>query len=245
MERDVMQAFVVAAAAAAVLSIGCGASMGVGSTGTGASTGAGGAAGGTGSAGTGGGGATCNANAACGGDIIGVWEFAATCNLDGPRPEGFCSQQTVVSQVSVTGTHTFRADGTATFDGTFSGTVNDVLPAACLVDPLPTCTALDADLKQRVAAPGSAYKSAACTAASSGGCACVWSVETTATSSATYTTAGSTLTLTNTSSGTTGTSSYCVQGSTLVISYPPSTPGGPPIIYVLTKRSGGDAGINL
>ena len=177
-----------------------------------------------------------HANAACGGDIVGVWEFAATCTLDGPRPEGFCSEQTVVSQTSVTGTYTFRADGTATFDGTFSGTVNDVLPAACLVDPLTTCTALDADVKQRVAEPGSTYKSAACTAASSGGCACVWSFETTVTNSATYTTMGSTLTVTNTSSGATGTSSYCVQGSSLVISYPPSTPGGPPIIYVLTKR---------
>ena len=140
----------------------------------------------------------------------------------------------------MTGTYAFRADGTATFDGTFSGTVNDVLPAVCLVDPLTTCTALDADVKQRVAEPGSTYKSAACTAASSGGCACVWSFETTVTNSATYTTMGSTLTVTNTSSGATGTSSYCVQGSSLVISYPPSTPGGPPIIYVLTKRSGGD-----
>ena len=235
----------VAMAATAVLSIGCGASMGVGSTGTGASTGSGGTGGGTGSAGTVGGGASCNANAACGGDIVGVWEFAATCNLDGPRPEGFCSEQTVVSQASVTGTYAFRGDGTATFDGTFSGTVNDVLPAVCLVDPLTTCTALDADVKQRVAEPGSTYKSAACTAASSGGCACVWSFETTVTNSATYTTMGSTLTVTNTSSGATGTSSYCVQGSSLVISYPPSTPGGPPIIYVLTKRSGGDTGISL
>jgi hypothetical protein len=235
MERDVMQAFMVAMAATAVLSIGCGPSMDPGSTGTGASTGSGGAGGGTGSAGTGGG-ASCNADAACGGDIVGVWEFASACNLDGPRPEGFCSQQTVVSQVSVTGTYTFGADGTATFDGTYTGTVNEILPAACLVDPLSTCAALDADVKQRVAAPGSVYKSAACTAASSGGCACVWSFKTTATTSATYTTTGSTLTLTNTSSGTTGTSSYCVQGSTLVISYPPATPGGPPIIYVLTKR---------
>jgi hypothetical protein len=230
------QAFMVAMAATAVLSIGCGAGMGVGSTGTGASTGSGGAAGGTGGAGTGGGGASCDANAACGGDIVGVWDLTATCNLDGPRPDGFCSEQTVVSQASVTGTYTFRADGTATFDGTFSGTDNDALPAACLVDPLSTCAALDADLKQRVAAPGSIYQSAACTEASSGGCACAWSFESTATTSATYTTTGSTLTLTNTSSGTATTSSYCVQGSTMVISVPPSTPGGPPIIYLLTKR---------
>jgi hypothetical protein len=178
-------------------------------------------------------GASCNQNAACGGDIVGTWAIAETCNVvASPEGMGFCPQlQFSVRAFRETGTFTYGADGTATLDVTIVATFEEVLPPTCLQAPL-TCEAIDASIQDQLAQPDSMYESGGCTSVASGNCECTFSADRMVTSSATYATAGSMLT--HTANGTSGTSSYCVSGSTLIMSSP-STTGGPPAVYVLTK----------
>lgn len=202
---------------------GCG--DGKGSTGTGGTGGGGG---------TGGSGASCaGRNTACGGDVVGTWAIAEVCNLTLTTPGSPLCPGTDYSQSTLTetGTFTFRADGTATEDLTATGTLREAVPASCL-DVLGTCADLDANFKMAV--QDGLYTSGSCATGAADSCDCMGTFQVTATISGTYTKSGSTLTLMNTSNNST-TSSYCVQGSTMVISVP-STTGGQPAIYVLTKQ---------
>jgi hypothetical protein len=177
---------------------------------------------------------SCNQNAACGGDIVGTWAIAELCNVVPTSGSGgFCPERQVsLPAFHETGTITFGTDGTQTSNVRATGTIKEGLPSTCLVAPL-TCEAIDASIKEELAEPDSTYTSGGCTS-SGGNCECTFSFDVTSTTSQTNTTSGSTLTVTR-DDGTSTSASYCVQGSTLIISLP-STTGGPPGISVLTKQ---------
>jgi hypothetical protein len=83
-----------------------------------------------------------------------------------------------------------------------------------------------------VAEPDSGYSSGSCMTTGAG-CTCRLMLDAMATTSLTYTTSGTTLM--QTVDGMTSSASYCVSGSTLIVSIP-SPNGGSPAVYVLTKQ---------
>jgi len=212
----------------AVATSGCG--DGMGSTGTG---GVGAVGGGGGAGGTGGSVSGCGRASACGGGVVGTWAIIEVCNLTVTTPDpGICAGvQYAGSTLTETGTFTFRTDGTVTEDLTGTGMLHEVVPSSCF-DVLGTCAQIDANFQMAVGQ--GTYTSGSCASAASGSCECTAAFNTTATVSGMYTTSGSTLTLMNTTNTSTS-DSYCVQGSTLVISVP-NTTGAPPAIYVLSKH---------
>jgi hypothetical protein len=175
-------------------------------------------------------GVTCASNASCGGNIIGTWSIAQTCNLKTTMPTTCTEETYAVSDQAQTGTLDFRADGTVAETLRSTGTIMDLLPPACLTNG-ETCADVDATFRNLVTT-GSIYTSASC-ADSAGTCKCTLMFETNSTTSATYATSGSTFTVTSNGDASTGT--YCVTGSALVISLS-TTSGEPPATYVLARQ---------
>ncbi len=196
-----------------------------------ASFGCGGGGGMTGADG-GPGGGTCTSNASCGGDIVGAWTIVQACNAKASKSKTCGAETYTVSNPVQSGTLTFRADGTATEVLRTTGTLADVLPPICLTNAAQTCADIEASYRELVQS-GAGYTSASC-ADNAGTCECALGFDTTTNVSGTYTTSGSTLTVV-TNGGSSSSQTYCVTGSTLIISVP-STIGDPPVIYVLTRQ---------
>lgn len=163
----------------------------------------GGPAGCDGDDGDGNGDVTCMAFSACGGDVKGDWMIASWCNLD----LGFdgCPEAEILSFPQPTGTVSFKSDGTYATSLTIpSGSIRIKLPLSCLAGAT-SC--------EQVNQPGEFT----CTGNAMDGCTCDQVVNgNTETTSGTYTTSGTTLTVTGSDPGSTPTVlDYCVSGSTL------------------------------
>jgi hypothetical protein len=200
-------------------------------TGSGALTGTGGG-GGTGAGGGGGTGPSCPGGTPCGGDLVGTWTVASSClavsgALDLSLIGAGCPSAPVTGSLSVTGTFTANADGTYTDGTTTTGEEQFTLGPSCLVissTPV-TCSGAAGIIKNL------GYASVNCTSAPGGGCNCSATAQQTGglgvlsvapSTSSNYTTAGNVVTISN--DGGDVRYSYCVAGTTLIVSPQGTTP---------------------
>ncbi len=212
---------------------GTGAASGAGGSaqaGSGGTSGAGGSSGSgvSGGAGEGGQGASCDALAPCGGDLVGAWTVAdcpqtAVGDVDLTSLGLGCTTVPGMGTLQVAGTITFNADGTYADNTTTAGESSLELPPSCLTVSgfTTTCDKVDNALGSigfssggSVCVDNAATTGCSCTApvAQTGGFGFV-SVE--ADTAGTYTAASNKLTLTV--FGTDTLYSYCVSGSTAVL----------------------------
>lgn len=187
----------------------------------------------------------CLAHAACGGNVLGTWQFSDQCVGGGgtASPTNFTSPvscstvwPSVTYASSTAWTITFNADGS--FEDDFAGIATEVLhyPAPCLAkesDAYEACSAIESALQAAVApvadasAPASAFLSATCILDGSGNCDC--SLPTTESpphhARGAYKATGGRLTFEESADGgantLTGIWDYCVLDNTLTLSSPP------------------------
>ena len=162
----------------------------------------------------GGGSGSCGKVAPCGGDVVGNYNITSACltlsSMDMPL-EG-CPGATVnTSGIRVSGSASFNADMTYTLNETISASASETIPASCLTmnGITLTCQQLDQAIQQLVTENPGVFQSAHCSGASS--CICSFTLAPVTTNdSGTYTTSGTTLTLSGGGGG-----EYCVQGNEL------------------------------
>jgi hypothetical protein len=175
-----------------------------------------------------GGGGSCSVGEACGGDIVGTWNFSKYC-LNGMMSfEEFCPTATVdTSGIVPTGTAQFTASMTYMVNITLAGDFRVTLPSACLTQQgiTITCDQLNQSYQMIIAQPDSPFTSASCTAGG-GGCRCAFGFRSTAsTESGTYTISGNTVTTTNAADGMADTLGYCATANSLELIDPMMTGG--------------------
>ena len=161
---------------------------------------------------------SCEELTPCGGDLSGSWEYAAVCvDYDfAEAAQTFCPEATVETSGSLSGSVTFTSTKmTRTGTLILAGTLQ--LPASCTQGA--ECATLTVAL---TALLSSEVDEASCTDATDG-CECDLGRTETVDESASYTTAGSTLTTTG-EAGTQRTFEYCIEGNTLT--YVETTEGG-------------------
>jgi hypothetical protein len=145
----------------------------------------------------------CATFSACGGDVVGTWVVSGACVVTAP-PLASCAAGTVTMSMQVSGTVTFRADGTYAVN-TMAG-ITEMLgvPASCLGGA--DCTSLQTSLQGQ-----SGVSSAVCSNAPSSACRCteVFTPQPN-TDSGTYTVTG-----TSVMSPGAYAQPYCVQGTTI------------------------------
>jgi hypothetical protein len=178
------------------------------------------------------GGPNCSSFNACGGNIVGTWKVTGECIGSQYNPfAAQCPSSTFSESASVSGTLTFETNGmyTITDMGMASGSLS--IPSSCLTPGgITTCDQLQADFN----GDGGTGTMATCSTTSTG-CSCqLHANQATTTTNGTYTTSGSSLTLT--SNGTSGTSPYCVQGSGLLIQTIPGMMGSSNSITVAATK---------
>jgi hypothetical protein len=168
--------------------------------------------------GDGDGGGSCSVGAACGGDIVGTWNFSKYCINTMMAAGNFCPTATVdTSDLVPTGTAQFTASMTYMVNVTLSGTFRLTLPSECLIQQgiTFTCDQLNQSYQMVIAQPDSPFTSASCTAGG-GGCRCNFGFRSTAsTESGTYTIAGDAVTMTNAADGMADTLGYCATPNSL------------------------------
>jgi len=198
-----------------------------GDTGVGGSTGVGGDATGAGGTATGTGGAgtdLCANVTACGGDVVGTWNVTGSClavsgDMDVSSFGLGCPTVTATGTLTVTGSWTANGDGTYADNTTTSGTETLELPTTCLdvSGTHTTCSRISAPLSSVGFATVDCVDNAA-----TAGCTCTCTIDQAGglgvspmypSASGTYTTAGSTLTITAGEQE----YSYCVEGTTLTV----------------------------
>jgi hypothetical protein len=159
---------------------------------------------------SGSGGGNCSSFTACGGNVVGTWNFTKACVTGASNPLAMsCPSSTYSVSESLGGSVTFTA---TTYTSTTSGTANEsfTIPSSCLNGA--TCDQLQMGLQQP-----DAGATGACTS-SSGGCSCTVTATAPSTSeNGTYATSGNTITLTPANGGTSNPAQYCVQGNTLLV----------------------------
>ena len=162
---------------------------------------------------------SCGAFTPCGGAVLGTWKVANLCtstaDAGAPKADAACSTTTSNPNMKYGGTFTFRNDGTYTANLAVSGSQTLTYSAGCFNGAY-SCSTIDSVFKN----PGTADAglSGSCTSASSGNCACnetmnaqMMPIE------GTYTTSGSTVTMTSGSGSSPEPSDFCVQGNTLTL----------------------------
>jgi hypothetical protein len=164
----------------------------------------------------GGGNGSCGKVQPCGGSVVGNWTISGECfnsaslNMDVMAD---CPGATVnTSGVKVSGSATFDANGNYTVMETVSLSATETIPASCLsMNGLTlTCAQLDQLIKQSVASDPTVFQSASCSGNSS--CTCRFTLAPqTMNESGTYTTSGTSLML----SGSSSAAQYCAQGNEL------------------------------
>jgi hypothetical protein len=160
---------------------------------------------------------SCGKVQPCGGDVVGNWRISGAC-LDSAALSmdiGMaCPGATInISLVNVSGSASFNADLTYTVTQSASFTAQETIPASCLTSGglTLTCAQLDQQLQQQIAMDPSTFQSARCSGSSS--CTCTFTIAPqTSTDTGTYTTSGTTLSITS-SDGSTSSNGYCVQGN--------------------------------
>jgi len=170
------------------------------------------------SCGGGSGGASCGAPEACGGDVVGTWKVTSSCFATAPEAfavMGCPSAKVNVSDLSVTGTDTFKADKTEQATVSYGGSISMTYPSSCLAPygSPPDCDLVAAVFAADIAAStdDTPFKSVTCKA-TGGGCVCTLpAAPNLTTETATYSTSGGVLTETD-SKGEVTQSTYCVSG---------------------------------
>jgi hypothetical protein len=202
----------------------------------------GGDAGGSGStsSSSGSGAPNCKSFTACGGNVVGTWSVADECVAGWYNFASACPSSTFGESVSIGGTIVFNANGTYTTSppgGVGADTVTiDRLCLASDAGPTVTCDQLQASFNtQSMQVDGGSSTMATCTTTSSG-CSCqLPGTQGTISENGTYSTSGTSLTLTA-ASGSATTVPYCVQGNGLLIQTQPAIAGAPnPITVAATK----------
>jgi hypothetical protein len=163
-------------------------------------------------------GGNCGRVAPCGGDIVGDWTFVDACLSIPGSPLGADCPSAVFepADLHATGNVSYRADLTFSGTLTLSGSMTFTIPPSCttIQGVTFTCAQFEQSLRQSMANdPTPTIQSVSCS--DSAGCRCVFvMIPQTIPASGTYTTSGTTL---QQSTSTTG-AQYCVQGSELHIS---------------------------
>lgn len=219
---------------------------GGGTAGTGGS-----ATAGTGQAGTGqsGSGAvvipSCENTAPCGGNIVGTWKVASSCqkltgDLDTSLLSLGCSSVPISGSIETKGTFIANADGTYSDQTTTTANATITLAPACL-SVSSVSVGCDRIGSIFIAA---GWDTADCTASNDGGCSCALATEQQAGMGAvvpftdatgTYKTSGNTLTVSSTSY------SYCAAPDSLVLTPQASAHGGS-VVFTHEGASGGGSG---
>jgi hypothetical protein len=146
-------------------------------------------------------GGACGAFAACGGDVVGKWTYSAACVSLPAEANPYaakCPTATMTWTVDVTGTVEFKADGTFDQAGTMTGSVVADVPKICSGGACPK-----SDAKTTWVDTGASCKG-------------TWVPTTKSrTSTGTYTTAGSKLTVNPASAPQPSVFDYCVAGNSM------------------------------
>jgi hypothetical protein len=158
-------------------------------------------------------GPTCGTVAPCGGNIVGEWTIQETC-VKGQLETDFCPTATSdLSGLALSGTVSYRADGTYSAAVTSSGSLKLSLPEACLATSVPGVTLDCAEIAREAQDPD--FQSVTCAAAGKG-CTCTFvMISMPNTETGTYVTAGNLVT--HTHDGSADPVPYCVKGSELHI----------------------------
>jgi hypothetical protein len=163
-------------------------------------------------AGAAGSGAACSSVAACGGDITGDWKITQVCPDKPAVPDAIkqlCAEATFAyGDVNVTGTVSYKTDKSFMQTSTATGTGIVTLGKSCLSSggQSLTCAQLEPAF--------SSVSPTKCASTSDGGCACTSTLSATQSDTGTFTTSGTSLTVTS-SKGGTRTTPYCVNGGAL------------------------------
>lgn len=159
----------------------------------------------------------CDAPAPCGGDLVGVWQVSDSCaRADVPlgRSQSCPGATGTISDINVTGTIEFRADGSTLTTGSEEVVSRLSFPETCLHGTM--CADWSAVLSDGPDAGAGNSHQATCTAGAQS-CDCTMSMKQTAGGLDTYTASGTQVTTTSGSSGHVTTQSYCVQGTSLTM----------------------------
>ena len=229
MARNHVVLLTLAAAGAALISLGCNPAAST-LSGAGGTPGSGGTVGSGGSTGTGGAGASCPNVTACGGDLVGTWTVTSSClkvtgNLDLSLAGAGCPSVAVTGDLQVTGSWTANSDGTYVDNTITSGTEQFRLAPSCLVisSTKVTCSGAAGLLTSL------GYSSLTCPSTADGGCDCMGTIHQTGgiglvspapATSGYYTPAGNQVTMSGDSGNTQY--SYCVSANTITLT-PQST----------------------
>jgi hypothetical protein len=165
-----------------------------------------------GSAGVGGSPDQCAPIAPCGGSPVGTWRVTSFCEPAQTTSAlgALCPGATaLVSNVQITGSYTFSADGTYSVDANVSLSESLDLPASCYTQA--QCAAFQTTL-----AGETGVTSAACQYDAATGCRCSATISQQTTGPAgTYVVNGTSLTITPSSNGMSEVEGFCVSGNTL------------------------------
>ena len=167
-----------------------------------------------GGAGEGHGSTECLDFGACGGDAVGRWEVEETCFTDGlpeAAPDPYCpgAVSRVVDYVAE-GSLELRADGTYATQTTGATTQEMLIPLdTCFGGEAVACELYGESLAY-------AYAGAGCEVADDT-CACTLTLTAALVDAGTWSSVGSSLTLTSDVYGTTATQDYCVDGASLAL----------------------------
>ncbi|MDF3071906.1 MAG: hypothetical protein K0R38_7507, partial [Polyangiaceae bacterium] len=188
---------------------------------------------------------SCEGAMPCGGNVVGTWKVAASClKMSGEMDTSLlslgCPTVPVNGSLQATGTFIANADGTYTDDTTTTGTVTTSLVAACLSVSSVAVTC------ERVGSifTASGWATAACTPNAGSGCDCTLSVNQKGglgavvpfrEPSGSYTTSGSTLTVSNINY------QYCGSGNALTLAPQSSALSGSIVLTHDGLGAGGNA----
>ena len=162
----------------------------------------------------------------CGGDIVGTWKIVTSC-FDGlsqavsSGTSGSCNQETIdASQISISGTMSYKADGTFMQSLKLAGNLKVLIPASCLtVQGITiTCAQLNQAASSQASSSGKANSGLGgpltCSNAGGGACSCSEPLQGSSSNNAgTYSAKDGVLTQTGSSSS----NDYCVQGNRLYL----------------------------
>lgn len=163
--------------------------------------------------------ASCLQAPPCGGDLVGTWRLLGGC-VNGAdltaSASANCPARSVAGTVDISGTATFGADLSYSFEAAQTITFFESIPLSCTT--FASCSELQADR-----AMSSATLVTTCTGTTTCDCISTTSVPNTAVTG-TYTTSGTNVVLTASTSTDPKTDAYCVQGNTLhLMSLNPTT----------------------
>jgi hypothetical protein len=154
---------------------------------------------------------SCSTIKACGGDVTGTWTISSLCTSGSIQNPTTCAGATLnLGSVTASGTITFNGDGTETANVTENGTESAHFPASCYTEVQCDAFASALSMEDGVSDASCSY--------SGSGCSCSLKLTTQTSTTGTYQTTGSNLTVTTTGSDP-ETDSYCVSGNQLSLQF--------------------------